>query len=117
MNTIDRIIDTFPADQQEQIRIQLSAVLKTVVSQQLLPDVDGGQIPAFEILHLNSAVRSMIRDSKNHLIHGAIASGGSAGMISMDQSILELYRAGRITRQTALDYADNREHMLHRIGE
>ena len=117
VNTIDRIIDTFPADQQEQIRIQLSAVLKTIVSQQLLPDVDGGQIPAFEILHLNSAVRSMIRDSKNHLIPGAIASGGSEGMISMDQSILELYRAGRITRQTALDYADNREQMLRRIGQ
>ena len=116
VNTIDRIIDTFPADQQEQIRIQLSAVLKTVVSQQLLPDVDGGQIPVFEILHLNSAVRSMIRDSKNHLIPGAIAAGGAEGMISMDQSILELYRSGRITRQTALDYADNREQMLRRLG-
>ena len=116
VNTIDRIIDAFPADQQEQIRIQLSAVLRTVVSQQLLPDVDGGQVPAFEILHLTSAVRSMIRDSKNHQIPAAIASGAADGMISVDQSIWNLYRAGRITRQTALDYADNPEQMKRRLS-
>ncbi len=117
VNTIDRIIDTFPADQQRQIRIQLSAVLCTVVSQQLLPAVDGSQVPAFEILQLTPAVRSMIRDSKNHLIPGAIASGGQEGMLCMDQSVLELYRAGRITRQTALAYAENREQMLRRLEQ
>lgn len=116
VNTIDRIIDTFPADQQEQIRIQLSSVLKTVVSQQLLPDVNGGQVPAFEVLHVTGAVRSMIRDSKNHQIPAAIASGSQEGMISMDQSILALFQKGRITRQTALDYAENRDQMLRRIG-
>jgi len=116
VNTIDRIIDTFPADQQQQIRIQLSAVLCTVVSQQLLPDVNGEQVPAFEILQMTGAVRSMIRDSKSHLIPGAIAAGGAEGMLSMDQSILQLYQAGRITRQTALSYADNPEQMLRRLG-
>ncbi len=116
VNTIDRIIDTFPADQQEQIRIQLSSVLKTVVSQQLLPDVNGEQVPAFEVLHVTGAVRSMIRDSKNHQIPAAIASGSQDGMISMDQSILALFQKGRITRQTALDYAENRDQMLRRIG-
>ena len=115
VNTIDRIIDIFPADQQEQIRIQLSAVLQTVISQKLLPDVNGALVPAFEIMHTNSAIRSMIRDSKNHQIAGAIAAGSAEGMRSMDQSILELYRAGRITRQTALDNADNPEQMLRRI--
>ena len=115
VNTIDRIIDTFPADQQQQIRIQLSAVLCTVVSQQLLPDVDGGQVPAFEVLQMTSAVRNMIRDSKNHMIPGVIAAGGAEGMISMDQSILQLYQAGRITRQTALAYADNPEQLLRRM--
>lgn len=115
VNTIDRIIDAFPADQQQQIRIQLSTVLCTVVSQQLLPDVDGNLVPAFEILQVNSAVRSMIRDSRNHLIPGAIAAGGQEGMVSMDQSILELYRAGRITRQTALDYCDNPEQLQRRM--
>lgn len=116
VNTIDRIIDAFPADQQEQIRIQLSAVLRTVVSQQLLPDVNGGMVPAFEIMHVTGAVRSLIRDSKTHQLPGAIAAGGADGMKSMDQSILELYQAGKITRETALDYADNYDQMLRRIG-
>jgi twitching motility protein PilT len=116
VNTVDRIIDTFPSNQQEQIRIQLSTVLRTVVSQQLVPDVDGGQIPVFEVMHMTGAIRSMIRDSKNHQITGAIASGGADGMISMDQSLYAAYRAGRITRQTALEYADNPEQMLRRMG-
>lgn len=116
VNTIDRVIDAFPADQQEQIRIQLSAVLHTIVSQQLLPGVDGERVPAFEIMHMNSAIRSMIRDCKNHQIAGAIASGSEEGMLSMDQSILDLYRGGQITRQTALEYADNPEQMLRRLG-
>ena len=117
VNTIDRIIDTFPADQQQQIRIQLSTVLRTVVSQQLLPDVNGELVPAFEILQMTGAVRSMIRDSKNHLINASIAAGSAEGMLSMDQSILNLYQAGRITKQTAFRYADNPEQMQRRIGE
>lgn len=116
VNTIDRIIDSFPADQQEQIRIQLSAVLRTVVSQQLLPDVHGGLVPAFEIMHMTSAIRSMIRDCKNHQIPAAIASGSGEGMVAMDQSILNLYKAGHITRETALEYADNPEQMTRRMG-
>ena len=87
-----------------------------MVSQQLLPDVNGEQVPAFEVLHMTGAVRSMIRDSKNHLIPGAIAAGGAEGMLSMDQSILNLYQAGRITRQTALAFADNQEQMQRRLG-
>lgn len=116
VNTLDRIIDTFPADQQEQIRIQLSAVLKTVVSQQLVPDVNGGQIPIFEVMHMTGAIKSMLRDSKNHQIPAAIASGSAEGMISMDQSLFAAYQAGRITKQTALEYADNPELMQRRIG-
>lgn len=91
VNAIDRIIDSFPPDQQNQIRIQLSAVVHTVVSQQLLPDVQGGMVPAFEILRMTGAVRAMIRE----------------GMVSMDDAILKLYRAGRITQETALHYCDN----------
>ena len=116
VNTIDRIIDAFPPDQQSQIRIQLSAVLHTVVSQQLLPDVDGGLTPAFEIMRMNSAIRSMLRDCKNHQIPAAIASGGAEGMVSMDQALLDLFRQGRITRETALHQADNPEQLLRRIG-
>lgn len=115
VNSIDRIIDTFPADQQEQIRFQLSAVLHTVVSQQLLPDVDGGLVPAFEVLRVTDAVRSLIRDSKNHQIPAQIAAGSADGMLSMDRSIFQLYQQGRITRETALTYADNPEQMRRRI--
>ena len=100
-------MDTFPPAQQSQIRIQLSTVLHTVISQQLLPDQRGGLVPAYEIMHMNSAIRSLIRDSKNHQIDNAIASGSAEGMVSMDQSILELYRRGAITMETALGYADN----------
>ena len=116
VNTIDRIIDSFPSTQQSQIRVQLSMVLHTVVSQRLLPDVEGGLVPAYEIMHMNAAIRSMIRDCKNHQIDNAIAAGGGEGMKSMDQSILELYQAGTITRETALDYADHPEQMLRRLG-
>ena len=116
VNTIDRIIDAFPSTQQSQIRVQLSMVLRTVVSQRLLPDVDGELVPAYEIMHMNAAIRSMIRDCKNHQIDNAIAAGGGEGMKSMDQSILELYQAGTITRETALDYADHPEQMLRRLG-
>ena len=116
VNTIDRIIDSFPSTQQSQIRVQLSMVLHTVVSQRLLPDKRGGMIPACEIMHMTPAIRSMIRDCKNHQIDNAIAAGGAEGMCSMDQSILELYRKDFITRETALDYADNPEQMLRRMG-
>ena len=116
VNTIDRIVDAFPPAQQAQIRVQLSMVLQTVVSQQLLPDQNGGLVPAFEIMHMTPAIRSMIRDSKSHQIDNAIAAGGSEGMVSMDQSILALYQAGKISRETALDYADNPEQMRRRLG-
>ena len=116
VNTIDRIIDAFPSTQQSQIRVQLSMVLRTVVSQRLLPDVDGELVPAYELMHMNAAIRSMIRDCKNHQIDNVIAAGGGEGMKAMDQSILELYQAGTITRETALDYADHPEQMLRRMG-
>jgi len=116
VNAIDRIIDAFPSNQQSQIRVQLASVLRTVVSQQLLPDCHGGMVPACEILHLNSAVRSMIRDNKNHQIDNIIASSGKEGMCSMDRAIAALYRSGVITRETALEYADNPEQLLRQLG-
>ncbi len=115
VNTIDRIVDTFPSTQQEQIRSQLGMVLRTVVSQQLLPGVDGELVPAFEIMHVNSAIRSLIRDGKTHQIDNAIAAGGAEGMVTMDQSILSLYKAGFVSAATALEYADNPEQMKRRM--
>ena len=115
VNAIDRIIDMFPNTQQTQIRAQLAAVLKTVVSQQLLPSTGGGMVPACEIMHMTGAIRSMIRDNKNHQIDNAIASGSREGMISMDQAILNLYHAGEITRETALLYADRPDQMKRNL--
>ena len=111
VNTVDRIIDTFPADQQGQIRIQLSSVLRTVLCQQLLPKKDGGLVPAFEIMNMTNAVKSMIRDNKTHQINNVIAAGAADGMISMNQSILGLYKQGLITKETALEYCDNPEQL------
>ena len=116
-STIDRIIDTFPPEQQSQIRIQLGSVLQTVVCQQLLPAADGGRVPAFEIMTMTPAVRSLIRDSKTHQIDNAIASGAADGMISMDQSIYALFKAGRISADTALSHAVNTDQMRRRVGK
>ena len=111
VNTIDRIIDSFPAGQQEQIRAQLSMVLDTVVSQQLLPGKDEKLVPAFEIMRMNSAIRGLIRDNKTHQINNAIAAGAREGMMTMDQSILALYREGKISAETAVSFASNADQM------
>lgn len=112
-NTIDRIIDVFPINQQHQIRVQLSMVLNAVVCQQLLPSVDGGLIPAFEIMTMNNAVRTLIRDQKTHQIDTILQS--SDGMQTMDSCIADLYRQGRITAHTAVEHAYNPEIMAKRI--
>jgi len=111
VNAIDRIIDSFPSNQQGQIRVQLASVLKTVISQQLLPDTSGGLSPAYEIMHVNNAIRSLIRDNKTHQIDNAIAAGSREGMVSMDQSLLTLYRSGKINRETLLNSADHPEQL------
>ena len=106
-NTIDRIIDVFPPNQQRQIAIQLSMVLQAVVSQQLVPSTDGKMVAAFEIMTVNPAIRNMIRDNKTPQIDGILYAANSPTMISMDSSLLNLYRAGKITKDTALTYASN----------
>ncbi len=115
VNTIDRIIDVFPPGQQQQIRIQLAMVLRSVVSQQLLPGETGGRVPAFEIMHLNNAIRNMIRESKIHQIDSVISSASSERMVSMDASLLRLYEEGQISRENAIKYASNSERIARRI--
>lgn len=105
--TINRIINVFPAEQQQQIRIQLSMVLQGVISQQLIPTVDKKMRAAFEIMVVNNAIRTQIRENKTHQIPNSIASGKNVGMISMDDSILELYKNGIISKENALLYAAN----------
>ncbi len=115
VNTIDRIIDIFPPNQQQQVRIQLSMVLKTVVSQQLIPAVDGTLIPVFEIMHMNNAVRNMIRESKVYQIESVIGMSGSEGMISMDNSLYDLLSRGKITTEIALQHALHPELLEKRL--
>lgn len=108
VNTIDRIIDVFPPHQQQQIRIQLSTVLEGVVSQQLLPTADGqGRVAAFEVMLSNPAIRSLIRENKNHQITSFIQTNRKQGMQTMDDAIYELYRKGIIHREQALAFAQD----------
>lgn len=115
-NTIDRIIDAFPAEQQRQIAIQLSMVIKAVVSQQLVPDVEGKMIPAFEIMTVTPAIRNMIRDNKVPQIEGIVYSADTADMVSMDNSLFRLVKDGAITKETALAYAVNAEMLSRKLG-
>ena len=115
-NTIDRVIDAFPPNQQQQIRTQLAMVLDAVISQQLIPTVDGGVQPAFEIMFLNNAIRNMIRESKIHQIDGIIATSQEEGMISMDNSLIKLYRDGVISRENAIAYSSNSELMEKKLA-
>lgn len=114
--TVNRIIDAFPPNQQRQIRMQLSQVLQAIVSQQLVPTVDGGVTPAFEVMIANTAIRNLIREEKTHQMDSVIAAGGAEGMRTMDQSLYELVQAGRITRETALQHAIHQEALAIRLG-
>ena len=107
--TISRIIDIFPPNQQAQIRVQLTMSLQAVISQRLLQGVDGKLVPCFEIMKMTPAIKTQIRDNKLHLIDNTIASSKEEGMISMDESILNLYKQGLISQEVALSNAINRE--------
>lgn len=115
-NTIDRIIDAFPASQQHQVAVQLSLVLHAVVSQRLLPTVDGRLVPAFEIMILTPAIQNLIREGKTHQIDGMIYNSTNESMLAMDTSILRLYQQGLIDKDTALANASNPEMMSKRLG-
>ncbi|MDE7436455.1 MAG: PilT/PilU family type 4a pilus ATPase [Lachnospiraceae bacterium] len=115
-NTIDRIIDAFSTSQQHQIAIQLASVLQAVVSQKLLPSVNGTMVPAFEIMVLTPAIRNMIRERKVHQIDGIIYTSSANNMISMDTSILRLYEQGIIDKNTAVSEAVNPEIMSRRLN-
>ena len=114
-NTIDRIIDVFPPNQQRQIAVQLSMVLQAVISQQLVPTIDGHQVPAFEIMTVTPAIRNMIRDNKIPQIDGMIYSSATPELVSMDASLLKLYKDGTISKDTALTYATNPEMLKRRL--
>ena len=115
-NTVDRIIDVFPAGQQAQVRMQLSMVLQAVISQQLVPTLDGKQTPAFEIMYTNPAIKNLIREAKTHQIDSAIQAGAAQGMCTMDASLLRLVTEKRVSKETALTHCMHYEAMEKRLS-
>ena len=105
--TVDRIIDSFPSTQQDQIRTQLAGSLLGIFSQRLIPTVSGSLMPAYEILIKNNAVANLIREKRTHEIDTVIETGHGEGMISMNQSLMGLVRAGHITVDTAKQFSLN----------
>ncbi len=115
VGTVDRMIDAFPASQQRQTRIQLSLALQAIVSQQLVPAIDGGMVPAFEIMRTNTAIRNLIREERTPQIDSVIAAGGSEGMRTMDQSLFDLVKSKRVTKDIALQYSIHQEALEKRF--
>ncbi len=105
--TVNRIIDVFPPDQQDQVRTQLALVLQGVICQQLLPKIGGGRIMCCEIMVANSAIRAAIREGKVHQMDSMIQVGGKYGMITMNQSLFKAYNNGLITRDEALSRSND----------
>ena len=95
------MIDVFPPSQQQQIRVQLAMVLNAVISQQLVPGIDGKMIPVFEIMICNQAIRTLIRDGKTHQIDNAISTNRQIGMVTMDDAIVDLYKQIRLQRDSS----------------
>jgi twitching motility protein PilT len=105
--TIDRIIDSFPSGQQDQIRLQLAGSLLGVFSQRLIPRVSGGRVPAYELLINNTAVANVIREKRTHEINTIIETSSAEGMIDMNRSLVELVQRGEITIENAYQYSIN----------
>ncbi len=112
--TIDRIIDSFPANQQDQIRVQLASSLIGVFSQRLIPRISGGRVPAYELLIANSAVSNLIREKRVHEINTVIETGSEQGMIDFNRCLADLVRSGEISIENAYKYAFNPK-MLERL--
>jgi len=105
--TIDRIIDSFPGNQQDQIRTQLASSLLGIFSQRLIPRITGGLIPAYELLLNNNAVSNLIREKRTHEINVVIETGMESGMVDLNHSLVELVRAGEISIENAYQYSLN----------
>ncbi len=107
--SIDRMIDVFPAHQQQQIRTQLAGVIQGIINQRLIPLIGGGRMPAVEIMVANSAVRNLIREGKTHQIGAVIQTSADEGMQSMDKQLVELVKAGKVALEEAQTYAVDRK--------
>ena len=114
--TMDRIIDAFPANQQPQIRAQLSTSIEAVISQVLLPRADGkGRVAAFEVMLMNAAIGNLIRKGETHKIQSTIQTSKRFGMVTLDDYLLDLVRSGVVTGEVALEAAQNRDDLASRL--
>lgn len=115
-STIDRMIDVFPPHQQQQIRVQLATVLEAVISQQLIPTIDGtGRVASFEIMHAIPAIRNLIREGKSHQLTSFIQTNKSLGMQTMDDAIYNLYFQGKISADQAMAFAQDASSMERKL--
>ncbi len=114
--TIDRIIDSFPGEQQDQIRLQLAGSLIGILSQRLIPKINGGRALAYELLVSTTAVANLIREKRTHEIPVLIETGSEHGMIDMNKILLELVEKGEITLETALEYSTNPDALKSRYA-
>jgi twitching motility protein PilT len=105
--SVDRMVGVFPADEQDQIRTQLSNSLVAIISQQLLPSQQGGRVAAIEVMIANSAIRNLIRENKAHQMHSIMQTQTQIGMQTMDQALRDLYHEGLITLDTAMARSHN----------
>ena len=116
-DTVERIVDAFPANQQRQIRTQLSLVLQACVAQQLVPTKTGGVVPVFEIMTMNTAIRNLIREEKTYQIDSVIAASGKHGMQTMDQALFNVVKDGTVDKDVALQYANYPEALERRLAQ
>ena len=114
--SVDRIIDSFPSDQQAQIKVQLAATLKGIISQRLLPSINGGRIPAVEVLTGSSAIANNIREGKTHLIDSIIQTSLDQGMTTLESSLASLVLAGSVSLETAKSYTLKPEELARMVG-
>lgn len=115
-DTINRIVDVFPANQQTQVRGQLAQLIKGVVCQQLVTTVDGQLTPVFEVMKQTPAIQNMIREGKLHQLDSAMQAAKADGMVTMDEGLLSLYNEHKITKETLLSTCNNYEFMVKRVG-
>jgi twitching motility protein PilT len=115
-STVDRIIDAFPPHQQQQIRVQLSAVLVCIISQSLIPNItEDGRVAAFEVMHANAAVKNLIREGKSHQLPSVIQTSKREGMCTMDDYLMQLYMSRKISRENCIQYAQNPDNMRSQL--
>ncbi len=115
--SINRIVDSFPANQQEQVRVSLSFSLQAIVSQCLIPRIGGGRIVAQEILVVTPAIRALVRDDKVHQMYSMMQSGQKYGMKTMNQSLSDLYLNGKITLNDAMSYSGNTQELSEMLSK